>query len=121
MFFRCDDEQLVPTSYTHPMFYHDLGAAFYILRHFFHILCYRLFPRATSQAGMPACTFGDCRGVFDFMVPAGSCLLEYDHVADLECQHDSGYDHLILDNSPTVLHVQDSYRNNVKISCHRRT
>ena len=36
---------------------------------------------------MPACTFGDCRGVFDFMVPAGSCLLEYDHVADLECQH----------------------------------
>ena len=24
-----------------------------------------LFPRATSQAGMLACAFGDCRGVFD--------------------------------------------------------
>ena len=96
MFFRCDDKQLVPTSYTHSIIYHDLGAAFYIMRHFFHILFY-------------------------FMVPAGSCLLEYDHVTDLEYQHDSGYDHLILDNSPTVLHVQDSYRNDVEISCHRRT
>ena len=26
---------------------------------------YHLFPRATSQAGMLACTFGDCREVFD--------------------------------------------------------
>ena len=26
---------------------------------------FSLFPRATSQAGMLACTFGDCREVFD--------------------------------------------------------
>ena len=26
---------------------------------------FSLFPRATSQAGMLACTFGDCRGGFD--------------------------------------------------------
>lgn len=35
-----------------------------------------LFPRATSQAGMLACTFGDCREAFDCGIRRGECKLQ---------------------------------------------
>ena len=40
-----------------------------------------LFPRATSQAGMLACTFGDCREVFDFIL----ILSEYYRIGNAIC------------------------------------
>ncbi len=36
-----------------------------MIRPYLMIRAFFLFPRATSQAGMLACAFGDCREVFD--------------------------------------------------------